>query len=148
MKKEIIMLEHVERHYGSDSIGVIAGDLGTVIGAIKEGIPYSSLERLQQTVGISQKNLAQAVNINQRTLTRRKKELRFHSDESERLLRIGRIVDRAIGLMEGDSPSARRWLISPAKALGGKTPLEYADTEPGAQEVMSLIGRLEHGVFS
>ncbi|MBW1797126.1 MAG: DUF2384 domain-containing protein, partial [Deltaproteobacteria bacterium] len=36
----------------------------------------------------------------------------------------------------------------PARALGGKTPLEYADTEPGAQEVDELLGRIEHGVFS
>jgi uncharacterized protein (DUF2384 family) len=34
------------------------------------------------------------------------------------------------------------------KGLGGKTPLEYADTEPGAREVEDLLGRLEHGVFS
>ncbi len=139
---------YVERHYGSDSIGVIAGDLGTVIGAIKAGIPYSAFERLQKAVGIPQKNLAEAVNINLRTLTRRKKELKFHSDESERLLRIGRIVDRTMELMEGDPHSVKRWLSSPAKALGGKTPLEYADTEPGAREVMNLIGRLEHGVIS
>jgi putative toxin-antitoxin system antitoxin component (TIGR02293 family) len=40
------------------------------------------------------------------------------------------------------------WLKSPQKALGGKTPLEYSDTEPGAREVEDLLGRLEHGVFS
>lgn len=50
--------------------------------------------------------------------------------------------------MEGDMELAKEWLTSPAVALGGTTRLEFADTEPGANEVMILIGRLEHGVFS
>jgi putative toxin-antitoxin system antitoxin component (TIGR02293 family) len=44
--------------------------------------------------------------------------------------------------------NARLWFTSPKIALGGKTPLEYADTELGAREVEDLLSRLEHGVFS
>lgn len=136
-----------ENIFGSVSIGITTDDLGSLIDEIKKGLPYTSFESLQKTAGIPQKNLAQAININNRTLTRRKKELKFHSDESERLLRIGRIVDRTLELMDGDMELAKEWLTNPAVALGGKTPLEFADTEPGANEVMTLIGRLEHGVF-
>ena len=39
-------------------------------------------------------------------------------------------------------------LSKPVKALGMKTPLQYAATESGAREVENLLGRLEHGVFS
>ena len=35
----------------------------------------------------------------------------------------------------------------PAWALGDVTPLQYADTELGAQEVEDLLGRIEHGVL-
>jgi uncharacterized protein (DUF2384 family) len=34
------------------------------------------------------------------------------------------------------------------RALGGRSPLDFAQTEPGAREVENVIGRLEHGVFS
>jgi len=47
-----------------------------------------------------------------------------------------------------DAEITRQWLKMPAKALGGKTPLEYADTEPGTQEVEDLLVRIEYGVFS
>ncbi len=134
--------------FGSVSIGIITDDLESLIDEIKKGIPYTSFETLQKTVGISQKSLADAINIKNRTLSRRRRELKFHSDESERLLRIGRIVDRTLGLMNNDIKLAKEWLTTPAFALGGKTPLEFADTEPGANEVTTLIGRLEHGVFS
>ena len=137
-----------ENIFGSVSIGITTNDLGSLIDEIRKGLSYSSFESLQKSVGIPQKSLAHAININNRTLTRRKKEFRFNSDESERLLRIGKIVDRTLGLMEGDMELAKEWLTSPAVALGGTTPLEFADTEPGANEVMILIGRLEHGVFS
>ncbi len=44
-------------------------------------------------------------------------------------------------------PSAADWLTTPKRFLGGQTPLAFADTEPGAWEVMQALGRLEHGVF-
>ena len=44
-----------------------------------------------------------------------------------------------------DLERAREWLKSPQFALGGEIPLEYADTEPGAQIVEDLLGRIEHG---
>jgi uncharacterized protein (DUF2384 family) len=42
---------------------------------------------------------------------------------------------------------AQQWFRSPVKGLRGKTPLEFADTEPGAQEVESMLDRIEDGVF-
>ena len=68
-------------------------------------------------------------------------------DESERVLRIGALFDRAV-VVFGDEDQARQWLKSSQRALGGRTPLEYADTEPGAREVEDLLGRLEYGVFA
>ena len=96
---------------------------------------------------ISAKTLPITVNIAHRTLTRRQKEGRFKTDESERVLRIARLYDKAVEVFEEKS-IAKQWFKIPSKALGGKTPLEYADTEPGAQEVFDLLGRVEHGVFS
>ena len=43
---------------------------------------------------------------------------------------------------------ARKWLKEPSWALGDVTPLQYADTELGAQGVEDLLGRIEHGVFT
>jgi uncharacterized protein (DUF2384 family) len=39
-------------------------------------------------------------------------------------------------------------LTRPARALDGQTPLDFAGTEAGAREVESLIGRLEHAVYT
>ena len=77
----------------------------------------------------------------------RRKEGHLQTDESERLFRIAELYDRAIEVL-GDQERAEAWLKEPKKALGMKTPLQYADTESGAREVENLLGRLEYGVFS
>ncbi|PWC16956.1 hypothetical protein DDT56_09335 [Brenneria corticis] len=43
---------------------------------------------------------------------------------------------------------AYRWLSLPVKGLGHVVPISRIATESGALEVLDLIGRLEHGVFS
>ena len=62
-------------------------------------------------------------------------------------MRISNLYDRAIEVL-GDQERAEAWLKAPQKALGMKTPLQYADTESGAREVENLLGRLEYGIFS
>ena len=132
--------------YGA-SVGLKSRDRGDVIHVLKQGLPISAFERLQEEIGIPAKTLAATANIAVRTLARRKKEGRLQTDESERLLRVGVLFDRAVEVL-GDLEAARRWFKSPRKALGGQSPLAYADTEPGVREVEDLLGRIEHGVFS
>lgn len=82
-----------------------------------------------------------------RTLARRKSAGRFSSDESERIIRLGRVFDLAVDLFEGDTAAAVNWLKTPKRALAGNTPLSYARTDIGGREVERLIGQLEYGVF-
>lgn len=67
--------------------------------------------------------------------------------EFECTLRTKMLFEKAKEVF-GDIEQVRQGFKSPKMALGGKTPLEYADTGPGAREVEDLLGRLEHGVFS
>ena len=47
----------------------------------------------------------------------------------------------------GNEDRAKRWLKTPKKALGDESPLDHARTKDGLQEVLDLLGRLQHGVF-
>lgn len=129
------------------SIGLSSGDRSAIVSALKAGLPFSSFERLQSQLGVPANVLAGTISVAARTLSRRKREGRFKTDESERLFRVARLFDRALEVLEG-AERAARWLKTPKKALGGVAPLEYAVTEPGAQEVFDLLGRLEQGVLA
>jgi putative toxin-antitoxin system antitoxin component (TIGR02293 family) len=116
--------------------------------SVERGLPYSAFEHLVDNTSLPPDEALALVNIPRRTLTRRKREGRFHQDESDRLVRASRIFGRALTLFEGDRDGAKHWLSAPQKALGGEVPLVLARTEVGAIDVERLIGRLEHGVFT
>jgi putative toxin-antitoxin system antitoxin component (TIGR02293 family) len=67
------------------------------------------------------------------------------AEESDRLLRI---FGRAMELFEGDHDAASEWMIRQLPALGGETPTDAARTALGSRKVETLVGRLEHGVYS
>ena len=127
-------------------LGLQARNKAQVIAALKAGLPVGWFNRLQDALAIRAQELAGIVQIPVRTLARRQKEKHLDIDESERVLRIGSLFDKAVAVL-GDENQARHWLKSPQRGLDGRTPLEYADTEPGAREVEDLLGRLEYGVF-
>ena len=58
------------------------------------------------------------------------------------------IWQAAVGLFDGETARAERWLNNPNFGLGRISPLEYARTEAGAQEVRALIGRIEDGIIT
>ena len=70
------------------------------------------------------------------------------AEESDRLVRVARLVSLAHEMMLGDDEAARRWLREPLELLEGESPLERASTEVGGREVEEVIGRLRHGTFS
>lgn len=72
---------------------------------------------------------------------------RFTADQSERLVRIIRVIERAVELFEGDK-AAHKWLNEANRGLSWKSPAELVSSETGALEVMRLITRIEHGVYS
>jgi len=114
---------------------------------INRGLPFRAFERLQIDMGVTHRELAGLVGISARTLARRKAEGRLQPEESERLVRATRIFDAAVAPFEGDKVGALNWLRTPAPALAGRKPLEFARSEVGAREVENLIGRVEHGVL-
>lgn len=117
------------------------------IAAVREGIPAERFDALRELLDVPAGDLAEVVGITPSTLSRRRRRGTFNKGESERILRIAHLALRAIDVLDGVE-NARTWLTNPVRALGGESPLVFADTEPGAREVERLLVRLEHGVYS
>lgn len=130
-----------------ESIGIKTNSVQDLILKLRRGLPVSTFDRLKANLAVPEKELASMVNIAHRTLTRRKREGRLKADESERVLRLAKLYERAVDVFE-DKELAQKWFHMKVKGLGGKTPLDYSDTELGAQEVDDLLTRIEHGVVS
>jgi putative toxin-antitoxin system antitoxin component (TIGR02293 family) len=115
------------------------------IEAIREGLPAEALSWLKERLDLTAEELAGVVHVSRRTMSRRKKEGRLKPDESERVLRLIRLYERAAEVLGGPE-EATEWLREKNFALGEETPLEFADTEPGARRVERLLGQIEHGI--
>ncbi len=130
------------------SIGLDVRSTDDLIARLKRGLPPSAFERLRSELDLAADALADLAGVSTRTLARRRERAQpLAPDTSERLIRLARLYELATDVF-GGADEARAWLKAPNVALAGRTPLDYADTEPGAREVEDVLGRLAHGVFS
>lgn len=122
---------------------------GDAAARVKAGLPVKEFDVLRRLLGLTTAALAEKVGISLATLSRRRHRSEvLDAGHSDRVLRFARLFRLAVALYDGDESAARTWLTTPARALDGRTPLDFADTEAGAREVENLIGRLEHGVYT
>jgi putative toxin-antitoxin system antitoxin component (TIGR02293 family) len=128
----------------------LAEDRAELVKQVHQGFPVAIIEKLAGELELPQQSLLKVVRIAPATLGRRRKSLsgRLSAEESDRVFRVAEAYRNALQLFEWDVDAARRWLLEPAKALGGVSPFQQLDTEAGAGQVRDLIGRLEHGVYS
>lgn len=117
------------------------------IEAVRRGLPVRTVAAVARATELTQSELSEILAIPERTLIRRKKQGTLSTDESAKVLRVARVLHRAIEVME-DRAAALHWLKSANRALGGVAPLSLLDTELGAEAVLDTLGRIEHGVFA
>lgn len=117
-------------------------DLREAQRAVEEGLPYLGFEQLRRKLEIGSRDLAAALGIAGTTLARRRKEGRLNSEESERLLRLARLVEMARVVLrpEGIAP----WFNREHPALAAK-PIDCARNELAGHRLETLLGRLADG---
>jgi len=118
-----------------------------LIRKIQKGLRFSELETLQNSIDLPFEQLAAKLCISRSTLQRRKAAGRLSPDESDKVMRLSRLLEHATNVF-GDIEKARAWLKFPQRGLGGAVPLDYAETEVGAREVDNLLGRIEYSVYT
>ena len=118
-----------------------------LIRKIQKGLRFSELETLQNSIDLPFEQLAAKLAISRSTLQRRKAAGRLSPDESDKVMRLSRLLEHAKKVF-GDVNKARAWLKHPQYGLGGAVPLDYAETEIGAREVDNLLGRIEYSVYT
>lgn len=114
---------------------------------VKEGLSAGLLRKLAEQLDVGLEELARTLHLTARTLHRRMDAGRLSLDESERLFAVNKIVAQATEVL-GSEAKAIRWLKSPVRALGGRSPLACAETQIGLREVEDVLTRIEDVVYS
>ena len=118
--------------------------------SISAGLSAGVLRDIAGAVSLDEVTLCRMAGIDRNTYSRRlnSSEKRFSPEQSARVYTLARVISAARELFNGDSERMANWLNKPAKGLGGKKPADLLSTPAGAEAVLTLIGRLEHGVIS
>ena len=119
------------------------GDLG-LVDSVREGLPVRVVDDILGTGRLTAAELDRLA-LPRKTLAHRRALGRLSAEQSDRLIRIIRIIGEAEQTF--DNPEkAGRWLRRPTQALAGSTPLDLLDTDVGARRVETLLGRIGHGI--
>ena len=126
-----------------DETALDGSDLG-VVAAIRAGLPLQMVDELLDSGRLNAAELDRLA-FPRRTLAHRRTLGRLSPEQSDRLLRILRVI---IAAEDGfaDAARAARWLRRPTRALEGHAPLDLLDTDIGARRVETLIGQISHGI--
>ncbi len=115
---------------------------------IRRGLPTKAVEAVAKILELTPVATVKSLGLAVRTYLRRiEKREPLTLDESERFLRLARVLVMAIEAL-GDVVRARHWVLEPSRALGGVSPLTLLDTDIGAGVVFDELGRIEHGVYA
>ena len=115
---------------------------------VRFGLPASTVDLLVGTLSLHRSQVAERLNIPSRTLSRRlAAKSRLTHDESDRAMRMARVVALAKEVL-GSDEKASRWMSIPNRALGGKRPFDQLDTEPGVRSVEEVLYGIAYGMYS
>lgn len=112
--------------------------------SIREGFPVLTVQRIVDNGRLNAVEVDRVV-LPRKTLANRKKIGALTAEQSDRLLRVARVIAAAEEVF-GGRDKAGLWLRRPTTALEGEPPLDLLDTEEGAREVETLLTRISHGI--
>ena len=110
-----------------------------------KGISGKALVTTLKLLDLRADQLALVLAQGERTFSRRATSRKaLPPAEADRLYRLLRIADLAAEMI-GDADKARRWLLRPVPALGGRTPLNMLRTEAGTAQVERVLYTIAYG---
>lgn len=113
---------------------------------IEAGLPLSFLESLL-ALGVSTAEVYELV-VKPRTLShRREKGQPLSIDESDRAVRVARIIEQATQAFV-DREKAMRWLRKPKRRFDGRSPMDMLLTETGGRLVEEMLIQVDEGMVA
>jgi putative toxin-antitoxin system antitoxin component (TIGR02293 family) len=115
---------------------------------IGEGLPVKAVDAVKKCAALNDTEMCRLLGIGEATLRRaRASGMPLDSSTSDRLYRFSKVLAHAIDVLES-APAAMSWLRRAQVGLAGAVPLGLLVTQAGADEVDTLLGRIEFSVYT
>ena len=117
-----------------------------LVGLVRRGLPVDAVCNSSSTVVASPVELDRLV-LPRKTLAHRRKLGTLTADQSDRLVRVARLLAAAEKTF-GSQDKAGAWLRRPTVASSGERPPDPLDTDEGARQVEALLGQIDCGLVA
>jgi putative toxin-antitoxin system antitoxin component (TIGR02293 family) len=119
-----------------------------VINTIREGIPYSIFNAIQEYTPFSEKDWANFLDISRKSLQRYKVsgDHHFKSIHTEKIIEIAEVTQLGLDVF-GNLGKLKLWLNTPSYALGNLKPIDLLQDSYGKELVMSELININHGIL-
>lgn len=118
-----------------------------VVDLLEKGLTKRNYLRAKKFTGFSHQDMAIILSISTKLLESKKDNDRLSDTASERLLKLAEVASKGKQVFNS-AELFREWLQKPLRPLGGKRPVDLMVNMYGLETVKSLLGRIEHGVYS
>lgn len=115
---------------------------------IREGIPYSFFNLIQQHTPFSENDWANFLDISTKSLQRYKHSSKnFKPSHSEKIIEMAEVTNVGLDVFE-DMEKFKLWLHSPNFALGNLKPIELLRDSYGKEMVIAELTRINYGILA
>ncbi|QUN06922.1 DUF2384 domain-containing protein [Shewanella yunxiaonensis] len=116
---------------------------------IEKGVPPSVLVNIARQVGVDVSDILSHISMSNLSYARALSNGCLEPYDGEKVIRFLRVLERA-EMLTGNQQrvDAYKWLNEPSLALQGRAPTSLIRSEAGAGEVIKLIERLLHGIYT
>lgn len=114
---------------------------------IREGIPYSLFNLIQDYTPFSDNDWSNILDISTKSLQRYKQSSRnFKPIQSEKIIEMSEVANVGLDVF-GDMEKFKLWADTPNYALGNLKPIELLKDSYGKEMVISELTRINHGIL-
>jgi len=118
-----------------------------LVEAARNGLKKEALDNIAEALEIGPAEMGRFLHVSPRTIHRYKPGQTLSLDASDHILQIAKVYERTVEVL-GEGGNAVQWLKASNMALGGAKPIDLLDTSPGIEMVITILGRIEYGVYS
>lgn len=112
-----------------------------------EGLPKKALMAFLRESRIEEIRLFRYLDVTKRSLDNYGPDERMRLYISDRLIHLAELYAKGKEVF-GSIDNFGEWLHNPSIDLQGQQPIDHIHTRKGVDELMNILGRLEHGILA
>lgn len=112
------------------------------------GLPFDTIQKIQERMHFTNKEISSLLHISETSYQRlNKSKSKLDADASEKTIELTELIKKGKDVF-GDIDIFREWLYENNFALGNKKPMDLLSSSIGSRYVMTILNRIEWGIYS